>query len=154
MRPETGKGLRAASSETRREILLLLCELMGAEEIVSTFGKCADEDFLPNVVSHMSAEMTVEAFVSGLSETDEDLDDNGQAILDYMIENFAPDPPPELTEQDAARLHDAICEDRRQDAIDIMNEITGYGFRSVREQANLFPSRVSETSISKGKSNS
>ena len=41
-----------------------------------------------------------------------------------------------------ARMHDAICEGRRQDAIDILNEVTGGQYRSVREQANLFPGRV------------
>jgi hypothetical protein len=43
---------------------------------------------------------------------------------------------------DADRLHDAICEGRRQDAIDILNDITGGQLRSVREQRNLFPGRV------------
>lgn len=43
---------------------------------------------------------------------------------------------------DADRLHDAICEGRRQDAIDILNDIVDGGLRSVREQNNLFPDRV------------
>lgn len=47
-----------------------------------------------------------------------------------------------IAERDAADLHDAICEGRRQDAIDILNEVTGDNYRSVREQANLFPGRV------------
>lgn len=42
----------------------------------------------------------------------------------------------------ASRLHDAICEGRRQDAIDILNDITNGQHRSVREQRNLFPDRV------------
>lgn len=42
----------------------------------------------------------------------------------------------------ANRLHDAICEGRRQDAIDILNDVTGENYRSVAEQRNLFPDRV------------
>lgn len=42
----------------------------------------------------------------------------------------------------ASRIHEAICEGRRQDAIDILNEITGDHFRSVAEQHNLFPDRI------------
>ena len=44
--------------------------------------------------------------------------------------------------ENADRIHDAICEGRRQDAIDILNDVTGGNYRSVREQANLFPDRV------------
>lgn len=40
------------------------------------------------------------------------------------------------------RLHEAICEGRRQDAIDILNEDGEMYLRSVREQHNLFPDRV------------
>lgn len=47
-----------------------------------------------------------------------------------------------LDAADHARLHEAICEGRRQDAIDILNEISDDQFRSVREQHNLFPDRV------------
>lgn len=43
---------------------------------------------------------------------------------------------------DAERLHEAICEGRRDDAIDILNEITGDNFRNVATQRNLFPDRV------------
>lgn len=41
------------------------------------------------------------------------------------------------------RLHEAICENRRDDAIEILNQLTGERFRPVREQHNLFPERVS-----------
>ncbi len=43
---------------------------------------------------------------------------------------------------DANRLHDAICEGRRQDAIDILNDVTGGCYRSLADQRNLFPDRV------------
>ncbi len=42
----------------------------------------------------------------------------------------------------ADALHDAICEGRRQDAIDIINAVTGGAYRSVAEQRNLFGDRV------------
>ncbi|TPM39349.1 hypothetical protein FJ951_26950 [Mesorhizobium sp. B2-2-3] len=48
---------------------------------------------------------------------------------------------PDFTD-DADRLHDAICEGSRQDAVDILNDITNGRLRSVREQRNLFPDRV------------
>lgn len=43
---------------------------------------------------------------------------------------------------EANRLHEAICEGRRDDAIDILNEITGDNLRNVATQRNLFPDRV------------
>lgn len=43
---------------------------------------------------------------------------------------------------DGERIHEAICEGRRQDAIDLLRDITNLPLRSVREQANLFPQRV------------
>jgi len=43
------------------------------------------------------------------------------------------------------RLHEAICEDRKQDAIDILNEeFPNANLRSVKTQSRLFPNRVSE----------
>lgn len=45
--------------------------------------------------------------------------------------------------ENADAMHDAICEGRRQDAIDALNYVTGGNYRSVAEQHNLFPSRVS-----------
>lgn len=42
-------------------------------------------------------------------------------------------------------VYDAICEGRRQDAIDALQRVfPGYQFRSVAEQRNLFPERVPE----------
>ena len=42
----------------------------------------------------------------------------------------------------ATRLHDAICEGRRNDAIHILRDITGEFYRDVEAQNNLFPDRV------------
>lgn len=39
-------------------------------------------------------------------------------------------------------LYDAIVEGRRDDAIVILNDMTGSSFRSVALQRNLFPDRV------------
>lgn len=43
---------------------------------------------------------------------------------------------------DVNQIYDAICENRRDDAIEILSEITGERLRSIREQHNLFPDRV------------
>lgn len=53
---------------------------------------------------------------------------------------------PEISErmQRITRLHEAICENRRDDAIDILNEMSEWRLRSVAEQRNLFPDRVPE----------
>jgi hypothetical protein len=45
-------------------------------------------------------------------------------------------------EIDAERLHEAICEGRRQDAIDILSDMTNAHFRSVAQQKNLFGDRI------------
>lgn len=44
--------------------------------------------------------------------------------------------------QRIVRLHEAICEGRRDDAIDILNEMTEWQLRSVAEQHHLVPDRV------------
>lgn len=44
--------------------------------------------------------------------------------------------------QRITRLHEAICEGRRQDAIDILNEMSEWRLRSVSEMHNLFPERI------------
>lgn len=64
------------------------------------------------------------------------------AIAD-AFEAELPEPPPyELPADHAVRLHEAICEGRRQDAIDALNDIAGDNYRSVAEQHSLFPGRV------------
>lgn len=45
-------------------------------------------------------------------------------------------------EASAPYLYSAICENRRDDAIAILSELTGERFRSIREQRNLFPERI------------
>ena len=40
---------------------------------------------------------------------------------------------------DVNQIYDAICEGRRDDAIEILTGITGERFRSIRAQHNLFP---------------
>lgn len=46
-------------------------------------------------------------------------------------------------EQTAVRLYDAICENRREDAIEELQRLfRRVQFRSIREQHNLFPDRV------------
>lgn len=49
----------------------------------------------------------------------------------------------DVTPADVDRLHEAICEGRKQDAIDILNEMhPDANLRSAAAQANLFPNRV------------
>lgn len=45
-------------------------------------------------------------------------------------------------EIDVERLHEAICEGRHQDAIDILAEATNSNLRSLSSMKNLFPNRI------------
>ena len=112
MKPEMEKGLRAADIQTQVEIVELLAEIMPP-------GK----------------------FVDALLAEDLTLTDDGEKIAvalpidhDELVADFFGD--------DIHRLHDAICEGRRQDAVDILASITGEKLRSVSAQHNLFPERV------------
>lgn len=114
MKPETEKGLREASTELRQEIIRKLAELMTADD-----------------------------FIGALFD-DGDLTNEGSAILSALTDDSdADEDEPQVSYDDATRLHEAICEGRKQDAVDILNEITGENFRSFREQKNLFPDRCS-----------
>jgi hypothetical protein len=64
-------------------------------------------------------------------------ENNTQAERIEELEDAKRDFGPSVT-----RLHDAICEGRRQEAVDILKEVTGQDFRSVAQQHNLFPGRV------------
>lgn len=77
----------------------------------------------------------------------DDVIDDGMAVSNDAYDGMNADYHDALKSQDdffasSHRLHEAICEGRRQDAIDILNEISDERFRSVREQHNLFPDRV------------
>lgn len=48
----------------------------------------------------------------------------------------------DLQSKKTKELYDAIVEGRRDDAVAILNDMTGSSFRSVALQRNLFPDRV------------
>ncbi len=112
MKPETEKALRAASTELRQEILSLLADLMTAEDFVAPF-----------------------------TDLDDELTVCGLEILDAFRE-IADDDEPEISLGQIDRLHEAICDGRKQDAVDILSDISGRREWSVDEYANLFPGRV------------
>ena len=113
MKPETEKGLRAASRETQIEIVKLLSEIL-----------------------------TADSFVQGLTRGDdhETLTADGEAIFEGLSEQFGDDDPT-LDESQLVRLHEAICENRKEDAIDVLREVSGEYLRTVPEQKHLFPGR-------------
>ena len=63
-----------------------------------------------------------------------------EELADFL-EDYDPDSA-NIDDGDLDRMHEAICEGRRQDAIDILNELTGANLRSISAQRNLFPNRV------------
>lgn len=84
-------------------------------------------------IAWMAAHMSAASFMAEMAQSDMD------ELLDELQPNVI---VPELLPDNANRLYDAICEGRRDDAIEIITEITGERFRSIREQHNLFPDRV------------
>lgn len=79
--------------------------------------------------------MVAEAITEGLAHDKDEVEDLENKLTEAR--NAAT-----VFADDAERLHIAICEGRRDDAIDILNEITGDRHRSIREQRNLFPDRI------------
>ena len=117
MKDETRKAILARSTEEKQEIIALLAE-----------------------------DMQSDLFAGALCKPDsaDELTDFGSAILDALRE-IADDELPTIDEREAERLHEAICEGRRNDAIYILRDITGVFYRDAEAQENLFPSRVPAT---------
>ena len=68
------------------------------------------------------------------------LEQTGEEVMVAVLDNRARIQP---FERDLDMLHDAICEGRRHDAVELLRQMfPDYGLRSLREQANLFPGRV------------
>lgn len=100
----------------------------------------ASNELRREIIAFLADRMPAKEFARALHGAGGDLTSDGSEILDALQDGLEADP--ELSSDDAGRLYDAICEGRRDDAIEILAEITGERFRSIREQHNLFPDRV------------
>lgn len=101
-------------------------------------------DYRQALLRFIYSTMTATEFADAFWDTAEDeWSDSAQEIAD-AFEADLPEPDPwEMDGDDASRMHDAICEGRRDDAIAILQELFPYErLRSVAEQRNLFPDRV------------
>lgn len=115
MKPETEKAILARSNEEKQEIIALLAKHMEPDLFV---GALIRDDSIDEL-SEDGAKIWV--------ELDEFADRQDEVIL---------------SDYDASRLHEAICEGRRNDAIHILRDVTGEFYRDVEAQNNLFPDRV------------
>lgn len=119
MKPETKRAMLAQPIEIQREIIALLAGAMEPME-----------------------------FVAALQEEDGSYSDDGMKIFELMQpDDESRDAIEEEIQNEytdhADRLHEAICEGRKQDAIDILNAILpAANLRSVSTQNSLFPHRV------------
>lgn len=113
MKPETEKAILARSTEEKQAIIALLANNMEPDLFVGAF----------------------------LDDDGEELTKAGEKIWTALGE-LVDEPDAILSDDDATRLHDAICEGRRNDAIHILRDITGEFYRDVEAQNNLFPDRV------------
>lgn len=91
-----------------------------------------------NLLRFILTTMDAAKFAAAFCDADGDLTETG----DQVAEAFGNKLPDEFEEENCDRLHEAICEGRRQDAVDLLNEITGMSRRSVAAQMNLFPDRI------------
>jgi hypothetical protein len=119
MKPETRKALIGLSTEAKQEVITLLSQHMDPEEFANAFY---DDNGDPTT--------------EGLAIIDhvQNDDENEDAVRDEIISGLI---------DDADILHAAICEGRKQDAIDILNSlIPEANLRRVSTQNYLFPERV------------
>lgn len=107
---------------------LELADVIGVPRVLATLREWRKwDDFLDDV-----SEEVVEANLAA-DKDDFDAIERENIDLAAKIKDIS---------ADADRLHEAICEGRRDDAIDILNELSEWRLRSVAEQHNLFPDRV------------
>jgi hypothetical protein len=119
MKPETRKALIALSVEAKREVIVLLAQHMSAQEFSLAFF---DEDGDPS---------TEGALI--IQECANDVESESDVRDEIMSELVS----------DADILHAAICEGRKQDAIDLLNKlIPEANLRPAKVQNHLFPDRV------------
>lgn len=114
------------------------------ERLVAILDKLDAADVIDLIDSCRHASKVAKSYVDdAISEGDvvdkEDYDDAESKIA--VLENDLR-VAKQFIDGEADRLHEMICEGRRDDAIALLSEITGLRFRSVREWRNLFPERV------------
>jgi hypothetical protein len=115
IKPETQMAIKALPLENRQNLLRFIYTTMKADQFAAAFLDGEGDQ------TEEHKEISV-AFAGDADDDDEP--DNSEFELA------------------AERLHEAICEGPRQDAIDILNEVTDLNFRSVAAQMNLFPDRI------------
>lgn len=118
MKPETEKAIRGMDALKRMELLELLFEISTPQEW--QLAMCSHD--APRELSDKGGQIYNQLLV-----------DHGSDLID-------PDEPE--FKADCERLHEAICEGRAQDALDLLADITGGEFRDVKAQNFLFPDRV------------
>ena len=99
------------------------------------------------LVAFLAKVMDAESFCEALETVSDTLTPDGLAVFEEMLSRWPNDADEEKAslDMDADRLHEAICEGRKQDAIDILNDIIpSANLRPVSTQNSLFPNRVIE----------
>lgn len=120
MKPETERALIALNDAAKREVIILLAKNMDPVAFAEAFY---DEDGDPTTEGL--------AIIDQVASDDEP---DKESIRDEVLSELV---------SDADILHEAICEGRKQDAIDILNTIIpGASLRPVKAQNSLFPQRV------------
>jgi len=99
------------------------------------------------IIALLAETMTTQDFVEALENTDGDWTTDGELIADFISDAAERgDIRDEIMSEfitEADRMHEAICEGRKQDAIDILNAILPEaGLRPAHVQNDLFPNRV------------
>lgn len=118
MKPETKRAMLAQPVEVQQEIIALLAEALSDEQ-----------------------------FVDALYDSEGDVTKDGDKIIAFILQSQDADDIRDEIEAEflaeADRLHEAICEGRKQDAIDILNKILpAANLRPAHVQNDLFPNRV------------
>lgn len=117
MKPETAAALRNLDRRQRVELVAFMADLMSAEEFVEA-------------LEHKPGDAR-----------DTVLTKDGELITNHLLESYF-DHLVDVETPEVDQLHEAICEGRQQDAVDLLTAITGFDFRSVSTQNRLFPHRV------------
>lgn len=117
MKPQTEKALRGLDRRQRIELVAFMADICTTDEFIDALHKDQNR---ANVLSSDG-----EAVYSELLTT----------YGDHLIDR-------DEAEGDFDRMHEAICEGRAQDALDLLASITGLDFRPAAVQNRLFPARA------------
>lgn len=116
MKPETATALRKLDRRQRIELVTFMLELMDADEFVAAMAHETKKD---------------------------ELSDDGDAVFQELLNEYGDHlVDTNVIERDIDLAHEAICEGRRQDAIDILADALGFEFRPAYAQDRLFPHRA------------